>query len=112
MEAVMSTKKPNNKEEVAFLEAAWECLRTTERELDVSIDAEIVPQKLKGVWLIYLVAVEMNPGANFNRPVARMRAEYPSAQNGTLAGCLFNALLKLDQLCYEFRHSPANAPKQ
>jgi len=97
------TTKANGKQEEALLSSAWDYLRECERQYAVSVAVELIPQNRRQVWLLHLLASDLRPGANFNRPVARYRVEYPNAHLATFSGTLLQAMLKLDSMCHEYR---------
>lgn len=104
------TRSKTTGQEEEFLKAAWGVIREVEKELEVSIDIELVPQQQKGRFLIYLIATDMQAGLHFNGVIARYRREFPNGQNTTLAGSLFAGALQLDKLIYDARTSEAERP--
>jgi len=107
----MKAKNSVNGDET-FLRSAWDYWDELERDQEVDITFEVVPQKRSGVWLIYLVACDMQSGIGFMRPIARYRVEYPNSQNVSLAGAWFNAVLALDKLVSDVRGRFNEAPQK
>lgn len=92
-------------QDVPFFEAAWETVRQVEREHEVDISIDVIPQKRKGVFLIHVMASDIIPGVNFNRVVARCRVEFPNGRLTTFAGTLFDVMLSMDRLCSDYRET-------
>jgi len=87
----------------AFLEAAWVEQQAIEKEHLLLVALEFHPATRRGVFCFHLTAEGPIVDKGLLCKVASVKMEYPNPQNGTLEGFLFAQMIKLGQMCAEFR---------
>lgn len=95
----------------AFLDGAWVTMRDLEQEHNCSIEFVIERSGRPGVFVLHFVALDLNMGERFAKPMARYRIDYPNAGVMGLCAAIFQAVHKLDSMVDEVRVREMKRPR-
>jgi len=103
----MSKRGDRGKPDEEYVKAAWDNAKELETLHRVIVEYTLIPTNREGVWELMLLANSLDPGAEFMKPIARYRVQFPGPTSTYLGAVLLQAVLRLDALVAEYRAAQA-----